>query len=145
MSGDNQRQDGLALDENNSGTPGTISGPNSPVTSNAEIHDPYRCETEGRCGFVVAPGSNHPFCDAPALRGSSYCARHHALCAVAPDSEEAVWLARDQDNAASRAGPPPPELGFLAAGYPPERIEENDAEKLAGLDLPRERAEPSDT
>ncbi|HTC18474.1 MAG TPA: hypothetical protein VK690_05125, partial [Stellaceae bacterium] len=135
MSGENQRQDNLALDENNSGTSGTIGGVNSPVTCIAKVCDQYESKPGGRCGFVVAPGSSQPFCDAPALPGSSYCARHHALCAVKPDSDEAARLLRDQDSAAARAGPPPPELGFLAAGDPPERIEENDAEKLAGLDL----------
>jgi len=38
----------------------------------------------GLCGYAIAPGVT-PFCDRPALAGSSYCAWHRALCAVVPE------------------------------------------------------------
>jgi hypothetical protein len=46
------------------------------------------------CGYVIAEGdAGVQFCDAPAERGSSYCARHRALCVVAPDTPQGRAIA----------------------------------------------------
>lgn len=87
----------------------------------------------GLCGYVIAPGAT-PFCDRPALAGSSYCAWHRALCAVAPASPAFVALAAAQIAAAEARAAPAPEFGWLTA--PPEPFDESDDERLAGLDLP---------
>jgi len=144
MSGENQRQDGLSFRENKSATLETIAEANSPVTSNSKVINFYVYRLKWRCGFVVAQGDRHPFCDRPALKGSSYCARHHALCTVAPDSDEAARLLREQDRISAESAPPPPELAQLAAADLPEPMDESDAERLAGIELARERAEITD-
>lgn len=82
-----------------------------------------------RCGYVIAPGTT-PFCDRPAVAGSSYCVWHRALCAVAPASSTFGALAAAQMAAADM----PPELGRFDA--PPEFFDESEDERLAGLDLP---------
>ncbi len=91
-----------------------------------------RAPRAGRCGYVVAAG-RAPFCDRPALPGGSYCARHRARCTVAPASPGFAALAALQVRVASA---PPPELAGLGAPAPPEPVDENDDERLAGLDLP---------
>ncbi|MGH7002083.1 MAG: hypothetical protein ACREEA_11320 [Stellaceae bacterium] len=78
-----------------------------------------------------------PFCDRPALPGSSYCAWHRALCAVAPASSAFAGLAAAQIVAGETRAAPPPERGWLVA--PPEFFDESDDERLAGLDLPPAR------
>ena len=114
----------LLQDENKTST--TIMPLASPVTAFA----PPRA---GLCGYVIAPGAT-PFCDRPALAGGSYCAWHRGLCAVAPASPVFAALAAAQIVAADNRAVPPPELGWLNA--PPELFDENDDERLAGLDLP---------
>jgi hypothetical protein len=76
-----------------------------------------------RCSYVDAEAWRYadpsPFCDAPAVRGSAYCARHQALCRLAPGSPAAIAAA----EALAQAGetpPPPRELGFLDALPIPE-------------------------
>jgi hypothetical protein len=66
---------------------------------------------ERRCVFLV-PGRR--FCGAPTTRGSAYCARHRALCTVAPGSPEGRRILDDLDAAARVVPPPPPELATLA-------------------------------
>jgi hypothetical protein len=61
-----------------------------------------------------------PFCDAPALPGSSYCARYRALCVIAPGSAAAERAARRLDEAAAAASAPSGELEFLDAAAVPE-------------------------
>jgi len=88
----------------------------------------------GLCGYVIAPGAM-PFCDRPALPGGSYCAWHHAVCAVAPASPDFAALAIAQIAAADAPALPPPELGWLSAPPPPPEPVDDDND-LAGLDLP---------
>lgn len=100
--------------------------------------------TPAHCGYVGAEawryGDGNPFCDAPAAPGSSYCARHQALCAVAPDSAAGEAAARALMRAADAATIPPPELGFLAAVTVPELEAEAERGDIAAcLDLPPER------
>lgn len=89
-----------------------------------------------RCGYVVAAmwryGAPDPFCDAPALPGSSYCEAHHALCAVDPATEEGRRLAKSQASAALTVLPDafPP----LAAPEPVPETEPDEA--LGEIDLP---------
>jgi len=107
----------------------TITFAAAPVTTAAV--PPRRA---GLCSYVVAPGAA-PFCDRPTLPGGSYCACHRALCAVAPTNAQFAALADAQMRAGDSLAPPP-ELGWLAAPAPPEALDESDAERLAGLDLP---------
>jgi hypothetical protein len=144
MSGENQRQDGLALEKNKTNTE-TIAGPSSPVTSIPEVLNPRLHIPDDRpCGFVVAQGASQPFCDEPALKGSSYCAVHHALCTVPPDSAAAERFLREQDRIAAQRDEPPPELAHLMAAGLTEIPEESDQERLAGIELARERDEVRD-
>jgi hypothetical protein len=87
-----------------------------------------------------AAGRGRPaqFCDAPAVPGSSYCARHRALCQVAPDSAAAAPIRSALDRAAERTAPPPAQLDAVALPEP----DEPDEDALAELDLPR--AEPEE-
>src|SRR5258706_16239042 len=54
-----------------------------------------------RCGYVARAGWRYggatPFCDAPALPGSSYCAGPRALCTIAPGSAAAETAAPAPD------------------------------------------------
>ena len=84
-------------------------------------------------------GGATPFCDAPALPGSSYCAGHRALCTIAPGSAAAETAALALDRAAAAAPSPPPELGFLDAASVPELDAAAEPEDIAAcLDLPPE-------
>jgi len=96
-----------------------------------------------RCGYVARDGWRYgkgaPFCDAPALPGSSYCARHRALCTIAPGTEAAETAARALDHAADAAPAPPPELAFLDAASVAELDAAAEPEDIAAcLDLPPE-------
>ncbi|HUZ74060.1 MAG TPA: hypothetical protein VMU87_13850 [Stellaceae bacterium] len=62
---------------------------------------------------------------------SPYCARHRALCRIAPGTEAAARIARAQARAADRAAPPPPYLAACAVPDPVEAAEPDDA--LAAL------------
>jgi hypothetical protein len=72
------------------------------------------------CGFVLDGGGATRFCDAPALPGSSYCRRHHALCQVSPGSREGARLAARQAAAAEHVLPP--QLAGLPAIVEPEAL-----------------------
>ena len=61
------------------------SGITTPYGENKEATWPQR--TPEPCGYVIAQSPEGvQFCDTPAERGSSYCARHRALSMVAPDT-----------------------------------------------------------
>lgn len=95
-----------------------------------------------RCGYVVASrwhyGAPDPFCGAPAVPGSSYCALHRSLCAVDPASAAGRRLAVRQ--AAAARAVLPAEFPPLAA---PEPLPDPDpVEALAGLDLPSPSTRP---
>lgn len=52
-------------------------------------------EATGGCRYMIdnGQGSHDPnarFCDAPVLRGKSYCAPHHARCTVPPEPLKAA-------------------------------------------------------
>lgn len=121
-----RRHDNTLPNENKTST--TIAPSSLPVTACDE--PPTRADL---CGYVIAPGAT-PFCDRPALAGSSYCAWHRALCAVAPASPAFPALAAAQHAAADMRAAPPPEFGWLDAL--PETFDESDDERLAGVDLP---------
>lgn len=119
-----RRHDDTLLDENKTSTTVACSAPC--VTS---VESPRT----GLCGYVIEPGAT-PFCDRPALAGSSYCAWHRALCAVAPASPAFAALVSAQLAVADNRAASPPELGWINA--PPEFFDESEDERLAGLDLP---------
>ncbi len=152
MSGVNQRQNLLALYENKIATFATIQAASAAVTSNPETLEPAAFQASFLCGFVVAEGEKQPFCDEPSVKGSSYCASHRALCVIEPDSGYAARILIEQERIAAEAEStkPPPDLAFFAgAGLPeppepPEPMEESDEERLAGIELARERAEITD-
>jgi hypothetical protein len=78
-----------------------------------------------------------PFCDAPALPGSSYCAQHRARCVIAPGSAAAERAARSLDEAAAAASASPGELAFLDAAAVPELEAAAERDDIAAcLDLP---------
>ena len=130
MGSETPRQSRTPHYENKTGT--TIGRVQSDVTA-VNVAQRYRT---GLCGYVVAPGIS-PFCDRPALPGSSYCTLHHACCAVAPASPDFVIVAEGQTRAGDTLTTPPPELAWLAAPATPEPVDEYDGEWLVGLDLPR--------
>src|SRR5260370_38637117 len=84
---------------------------------------PTRRAVPERCGYVARAGWRYgkgaPFCDAPALPGSSYCARHRALCTIAPGTAAAEIAGPALDRAADAAPAPPPELRFSEASSVP--------------------------
>jgi hypothetical protein len=86
-----------------------------------------------RCGYVIAEsrGGLPRFCDAPAMRGSSYCIRHRALCQVVPGSAAAAQIAAELASV---------QLGAVALVAIPEPLDDAVDEALAEFDLPpRER------
>lgn len=72
------------------------------------------------------------FCGKPAVARSPYCARHRALCRVAPGTAAAARIIRAQARAADRGALPPPHLAACAVPEPPETPEAEDA--LTALD-----------
>ena len=61
-------------------------------------------EPNGGCVYIIAATwrvGAAPFCGAPVLPGSSYCARHAVLCGVDPASERGEQIAAEQDAAAA--------------------------------------------
>jgi hypothetical protein len=96
-----------------------------------------------RCGYVARDGWRYgtaaPFCDAPALAGASYCARHHALCTIQPGSAAAETAVRALDRIADVVPTPPPELAYLDVAAVPElEAAAERADIAACLDLPPE-------
>jgi hypothetical protein len=78
-----------------------------------------------------------PFCDAPAVPGSSYCAHHHAICVIAPGSAAAEMAARRLEEAAAAARASPRDLAFLDAAAVPELEAAAERGDIAAcLDLP---------
>jgi len=98
------------------------------------------CSGPARCGYVVAEdwryGGAAPFCDAPAVPGSSYCAKHLALCAVAPGTKAGARILADQAAAARSDGIAPEAAGHAPALTEPEPLDAEVDEDLGGLDLP---------
>jgi hypothetical protein len=95
-----------------------------------------------RCAFVLDLGTPR-FCDEVAAPGSSYCARHRALCAIPAESPEGQRIGRDLAALADREPRPPAELAHLASVAVPEQFDPDDPEDdvAACLDrasLPRE-------
>jgi len=88
------------------------------------------------CGYIITEGAGRvQFCDAPAVGRSSYCARHRALCGVAPDTAEGQLIAADL---AREAGRPP------LAPIPCDALEFDETEPeevIATLDRPRAEAD----
>jgi hypothetical protein len=87
------------------------------------------------CAYIAAdtwPPGAPPFCGAPVLLGSPYCAQHTRLCTVDPASPEGERIAITQDLAARAASPP--ELDHLAPIALPEPAE--DSGNLDESDLP---------
>jgi len=81
-------------------------------------------------------GMAPPFCDAPALPGSSYCAHHRVVCILAPGSAAAETAARALDEAAA-AESVSRVLAFLDAAAVPEVEAAAERDDIAAcLDLP---------
>ena len=125
-------------------TPACENKPSTTVTAHGvAVTTEPRGSATGLCCYVMA-GGTAPFCNRPALPGRSYCAGHHALCAVEPASPAFAALAEIQLRAGDKSAPPPPELAWLRAPMPPEAFDESDAERLAGLDLPPAEIAPDE-
>jgi hypothetical protein len=97
-----------------------------------------------RCPFILPDADRDPcrprFCGAPAIDGSPYCRRHHALCSFSPASAEGGRAARRLEREADRASPPPDELAYLASIAAPELDSADEPDDLAAcLDLVIER------
>jgi hypothetical protein len=118
--------------ENISGTISSI-----PVSVDHKSDNNNHCEHIDLCGYVIGHrrGQMARFCDAPATPGSSYCARHRALCQVPPDAAAAAPIRAALVRAAERTGPAPPRLGAVAL---PDPLDMDDGD-LAELDLPGTR------
>jgi hypothetical protein len=133
---------------NVSGTEGgTLAEIPAPVTKNSEIYNLDVRSGPARCGYVVAQdwryGGADPFCNAPAVPGSSYCAKHLALCAVAPGTKAGARILADQAAAARSDGTPPEAAGRAPALTEPEPLDAEAGADLEGLDLPcRQESEP---
>jgi hypothetical protein len=84
-------------------------------------------------------------CGARCLPGAAYCARHHALCAIAPDSPEGGKMAREFERAAGAAALPPVELAFLVSVAVPELEADDEPDDIvACLDYRPARERDSD-
>lgn len=103
-----------------------------------------RLRNRERCAFIVAEPSGsgvRQTCAAPAVARSPYCARHRALCRVAPGTEAAVRIAQAQVHAADGTAPPPPHLAACAV---PEALDPADPDDaLLALDRRPEGDEKS--
>jgi hypothetical protein len=116
----------------------TIPCATASVTDESDVLDGIADERPGRerCGYVMAAqwryGAGDPFCNAPAVRGSSYCAEHRALCEVDPETIEGQLLAGDQAAAAHAVLPD--EFPSLTA---PEALPDVEPDEgLAAIDVP---------
>jgi hypothetical protein len=85
----------------------------------------------GTCRFIAAeawePGAA-PFCGAPVLPGSSYCASHRRLCYIDPVSPQAAGIVIAQ-KLAGRV-PPPRKLKCLVTSSLPEPDEETESSTI---------------
>lgn len=134
-----ERHDTAPFDENISGTLSpTLSVPPAFVIADSDLYNFGEQNRRARCSFVLAEnwryGEPDPFCGAPARPGSSYCARHQALCAVARDSDAAARILADQAHAAAAATAAPDDLAPSAL---PEAVVTEPEEAFLALDLPR--------
>ena len=78
-------------------------------------------------------GDGDPFCGAPTVEGSAYCATHRALCQIPPGTRAGIAAARALRREAETATPPA--SGLLDAPALPEL--ESAAEVAALVDLRR--------
>ena len=87
------------------------------------------------CSYVIdAKAPDGPrFCDAAAIRGSAYCARHRALCGAAPDTPEGATLARELEREADTVLTPPHDLARLEFTPLLEPQDEDEPAEIAGL------------
>jgi hypothetical protein len=93
------------------------------------LYNHYEQDAGACCGFVVSADACYGaarFCDAPAVPGSSYCARHRALCQVPPGSRAGKRIRADQARAANQGVPPPPRLAALPVPEPLEAADDSD-------------------
>lgn len=132
----------LPLNRNITGTLPELAVPVTAETPSGDAARGRRRRPPRRCGYVVAPewryGAPDPFCGAPAMAGSSYCAAHRALCVVDPATAAGRRLSVRQ--AAAGHAILPAEFPPLAA---PEPLPDPDpVEALAGLDLPPPNTRP---
>lgn len=90
------------------------------------------------CSFVVADWRDgaEPFCGAPAVTGSPYCARHEPLCIVPRDSPEGRSRVAALLDDAEGAPEPPPELAYLRESVLPELLPDDTGDLRAVLDYP---------
>ncbi|MGH7034880.1 MAG: hypothetical protein ACREFL_14205, partial [Stellaceae bacterium] len=61
---------------------------------------PQEPEPDAGCVYIAAAkwrAGAAPFCGAPVLPGSAYCARHAPLCGVDPASKRGEQIAAEQD------------------------------------------------
>jgi len=104
---------------------------------NAEERDGDRDTPEG-CAFVVRPWARdaEPFCGESVIPGSSYCARHHALCVL--NSETAAGRAIAAALVAEAEAPEPPQelAHLLPPAIPESETEERPDEFRSLLDHP---------
>jgi hypothetical protein len=126
MHGNLPLSSGVTEKENNSGTisqPGEAEKPS--LASSAAEPAP--------CAFIAAAEwavGAVPFCGAPSLPGSSYCAAHHRLCHLDPASAPAIELvlARELAPRATRR------VRCLAlSDVPEDDAEESESEAIAEL------------
>jgi len=103
----------------------------------------FAADATARCGYIAGERWRHdplgPFCDAPAVSGGSYCARHHALCTASAASAAGRALAAALQEAVDDAPEPPPELAHLMAAALPEPVPEDERDLLVLLDHPPPR------
>lgn len=91
-----------------------------------------RQDPDQGCAYIAAGtwrAGAAPFCGAPVVPGSSYCARHAPLCGVDPASERGEQIAAEQDAAAAMSLLPECEAYAV-----PDPLEEEGA--LEAWDLP---------
>jgi hypothetical protein len=62
------------------------------------------CAAEG-CRFILdGPGGKAVACEVPVKAGSSYCATHHAVCYLRPESESAASALQEIEEIAAAVG-----------------------------------------
>lgn len=123
----------LAADENISGTILDFRAAAKPRVWTESAHAAVGDWHEGRCAYIAAdhwPPGAPPFCGAPVLIGSPYCAQHTRLCIADPRSVEGAQIVLMQERAADAV--PPPELATLTPVAVPEPSDDDtvDAREL---------------